>query len=240
MMKLGGNIMTQFTLDTQVSDIVTALPQSTDLFRSLRIDFCCGGKVPLKEAAEARQLDPDEVLNHLKEMESNRERRESMHPSSFGEKTLVAYIQEKYHENLREELPSLTPYITKVARVHGERHPHLLRDQELFRELRAELLEHTEDEDKNVFPLILEFMSNPTAELKEHLRPHVFELEEEHEHAGRILNELREITNNFTPPVDACGTYRTVYARLELLEKDTFDHVHLENNVLFDRVRAAI
>ena len=55
-----------------------------------------------------------------------------------------------------------------------------------------------------------------------------------------VLNELREIRNNFTPPVDPCGTYRTVHARLELLEKDTFDHVHLENNVLFDRVRAAI
>ncbi|HIW31933.1 MAG TPA: iron-sulfur cluster repair di-iron protein [Candidatus Paenibacillus intestinavium] len=230
--------MIQITLETQVSDIATALPKSTDLFRNLRIDFCCGGKVSLQKAAEARNLDPAEVLDLIKEVEEKSERRESMAPASFGEKTLIAYIQEKYHEELERELPALTPYITKVARVHGDGHPHLLRVQEIFKTLRAELLDHTADEDKNVFPLILEFLNNPSAELKEQVRPHIFELEEEHENAGRLLNELRDITNNFTPPDDACGTYRTVYARLEQLEKDTFEHVHLENNVLFDRVRA--
>ena len=44
----------------------------------------------------------------------------------------------------------------------------------------------------------------------------------------------REITNDFTPP-EVLGTYRLVYARLEKLEKETFEHVHLENNNLFER-----
>lgn len=232
--------MTQLTLDTQVSDIVTALPQSADLFRNLRIDYCCGGKISLKEAAENRNLQPEEVLKEIHAIEEKRETRNSLEPSSFGSKTLVAFIQEKYHAGLREELPALAPYITKVARVHGENHPHLLRVQEIFKTLRAELIEHTEDEDQNVFPLILEFLSNPTLELKEKVKPHVFELEEEHDSAGRLLHELREITDNFTPPETACGTYRLVYARLEQLEKDTFEHVHLENNILFDRVREII
>lgn len=232
--------MTSLTIDTQVSDIVTALPQSADLFRNLRIDYCCGGKIPLKEAAEQRNLEPDEVLKSIKLIEEKRDTRNSLEPSSFGAKTLVAYIQEKYHAGLREELPLLAPYVTKVARVHGEKHPHLLRVQEIYKTLRAELLEHTEDEDQTVFPLILEFLENPTPELREKVKPHVFELEEEHDNAGRLLHELREITNGFTPPESACGTYRLVYARLEQLEKETFEHVHLENNVLFDRVREAI
>ncbi|GEN83099.1 iron-sulfur cluster repair di-iron protein [Sporosarcina luteola] len=232
--------MTSLTIDTQVSDIVTALPQSADLFRNLRIDYCCGGKIPLKEAAEQRNLEPEEVLKSVKLIEEKRDTRNSLEPSSFGAKTLVAYIQEKYHAGLREELPLLAPYVTKVARVHGENHPHLLRIQEIYKILRAELIEHTEDEDQNVFPLILEFLENPTHELKEKVKPHVFELEEEHDNAGRLLHELREITNGFTPPESACGTYRLVYARLEQLEKETFEHVHLENNVLFDRVREAI
>ena len=49
--------MSSFTLQTLVSDIVTAVPQTADVFRSLRIDFCCGGQVPLEEAAKQRQLD---------------------------------------------------------------------------------------------------------------------------------------------------------------------------------------
>ncbi|MBE1555840.1 iron-sulfur cluster repair di-iron protein [Sporosarcina limicola] len=232
--------MGQLTLDTQVSAIVTALPRSADLFREMRIDYCCGGKVSLKEAAEGRNLNPEKVLASVKIIERKQATRSSLEPTSFGNKTLIAYIQEKYHANLQEELPLLAPYITKVARVHGERHPHLLRIQEIFKTLRAELLAHTDDEDKNVFPLILEFMEKPTPELKEQLKLHVAELEQEHDNAGKLLHELRDITNNFTPPKDACGTYRIVYARLEQLEKDTFEHIHLENNVLFNRVRDAI
>ena len=139
-----------------------------------------------------------------------------------------------------EELPTLSQYISTVVNVHGNWQPHLYRVQEIFEELSAELLEHTEDEDKNVFPLILEFLSNPKDELKEKVKPHVFELEEEHENAGNLLFELRDITNNFTPHDEACATYSLVYARLEQLEKDTFNHVHLENNILFERVRKAI
>jgi regulator of cell morphogenesis and NO signaling len=232
--------VSSLTIDTRVSDIVTALPQSADLFRSLRIDYCCGGKIPLKEAAKQWNLNPSEVLISIHSIEKERGNRLSMEPSSFGEKTLIAYIQEKYHENLRDEMPMLAPYITKVARVHGENHPHLLRVQEIFKALRAELIAHTDDEDQNVFPLILEFLSNPTLELKEQLKPHVSELEKEHDNAGRMLHELREITDNFTPPEEACGTYRLVYARLEQFEKETFEHVHLENNVLFERVAKAL
>ncbi|WJY27592.1 iron-sulfur cluster repair di-iron protein [Sporosarcina trichiuri] len=232
--------MSTITLDQHVSDIVTVIPQSADLFRTLRIDYCCGGKIPLQEAAVQRGLEPEEVLRQVRQIDEKQEYRQSLEPSSFGEKTLIAYIQEKYHAGLREELPLLAPYITKVARVHGEHHPHLLRVQEIFKLLRAELIDHTDDEDENVFPLILDYMQEPTPAKKEHLKPHVTELENEHDNAGRLLHELREITDNFTPPAEACGTYRLVYARLEQFEKETFEHVHLENNVLFDRVRAAI
>ncbi|NYF23332.1 DUF542 domain-containing protein [Sporosarcina sp. JAI121] len=95
--------MSQLTLDTHVCDIVTALPQSADLFRSLRIDFCCGGKISLKDAAKERELKPEEVLNSINEIEDKRKKQGGIDPTTFGSKTLVTYIQEKYHEGLREE-----------------------------------------------------------------------------------------------------------------------------------------
>lgn len=36
--------MSQLTEETWVADIVKAVPKTGDLFRKLRIDFCCGGK----------------------------------------------------------------------------------------------------------------------------------------------------------------------------------------------------
>ncbi|MGL6146229.1 MAG: hemerythrin domain-containing protein, partial [Macrococcoides caseolyticum] len=144
--------------------------------------------------------------------------------------------QNKYHKPLEEEFRNLMPYITKVAKVHGERHPHLIEMKTLVMKLRDELIEHTKDEDDTVFPLIIEYSYNPTEELRAQLQPHIDELESEHDGAGGMLKRLREITNDFTPPMDACGTYRVVYQRLAMLERETFQHVHLENNVLFERL----
>lgn len=226
--------------NTWVSDIVSEMPRTGDLFRELRIDFCCGGKMPLQQAAQERGLDTAEVLSRIEQIAQEEALRQEMKPSSLEPDALIAHIQQRYHATLREELPALTPYVTKLARVHGGHRPYLLRVQEIFSLLKKELLEHTEDEDQKVFPLLTSYFALPSSESAEALKPHLSELESEHEAAGDLLKELREITSDFVPPMDACGTHRLVLNRLEALEKDTFEHIHLENNVLFDQARKAI
>nr|WP_172193939.1 iron-sulfur cluster repair di-iron protein [Saccharibacillus qingshengii] len=229
-----------FNEETWVSDIVSQQPRTGDLFRELRIDFCCGGKMPIKQAAEERGLDTAEVLRRIEEIGQQVTQHQEMKPNSLEPQELIAHIQRKYHETLRQELPALTPYVTKLARVHGGHRPYLLRVQEIFSLLKKELLEHTQDEDQHVFPLLAAYFQNPSAETAEALAPHLSELESEHEQAGELLKELREITGDFVPPMDACGTHRLVLSRLEALEKDTFEHIHMENNILFDQARKAI
>lgn len=57
----------------------------------------------------------------------------------------------------------------------------------------------------------------------------------DHDHTGDELRLVREITNNYQPPADACTTYRALYRALEDLERDLHEHIHLENNILFPR-----
>jgi regulator of cell morphogenesis and NO signaling len=57
----------------------------------------------------------------------------------------------------------------------------------------------------------------------------------EHNQTGDELRALREITNNYQPPADACTTYRALYRAMEDLELDLHQHIHLENNILFPR-----
>lgn len=229
--------MSQLSLDTHVADIVTLLPQSADLFREWGIDFCCGGKVPLKTAAEKKDLDSDNIYKQILQLQKEQGDQIQFDATMLGNKTLVAYIQEQYHERLRKELPALSNYISTVVNVHGNWQPHLYRIQEAFEELKRELLDHTQEEDKHVFPLILNFLEQPSVELQVKVAPHVVELEDEHEKTGRLLFEIREWANQYILPEDACATYTLVYKRLNQLEKDTFMHVHLENNILFERVR---
>lgn len=225
-----------FNESSLVKDIVNEMPKAADIFKKHRIDFCCGGNIPLSEAAAQRAVNVEDLTNQLIQLYENHQNSadspEIWTDSSSEE--IIKHIQERYHRPLEEELAQLSPYVTKVARVHGDGHPELLKVYELFYELKKELLEHTKKEDEFTFPSLLK-LDDPNVENSEEIVAAIVELEKEHDHAGSILKELREITSDFTPPMEACGSYRLVFKRLELLEADTFMHIHLENNILFPR-----
>ena len=60
-------------------------------------------------------------------------------------------------------------------------------------------------------------------------------MEQEHEHAGNLLNDIRILSDDYMPPQDACTTYRLCFAALKAFELDLHEHVHLENNILFPK-----
>jgi regulator of cell morphogenesis and NO signaling len=64
------------------------------------------------------------------------------------------------------------------------------------------------------------------------------ETEDEHEAAGDILKELRKVTKDYSVPKDGCDTYFKTFDKLQQLEADLFEHIHLENNILFRRFNA--
>ena len=57
----------------------------------------------------------------------------------------------------------------------------------------------------------------------------------EHDRAGEILRELRQVSNGFNVPSDGCISYETLYKTFIALEQDLHEHIHLENNILFPR-----
>lgn len=225
-----------FTADSLVRDIVNELPKTSDIFKKNRIDFCCGGNIPLSQAVSQRGLDIDTVLKELKEVfeKYQDEEKDVTVWTDSDSDTIIDHVIENYHRVSEEELKNLSPYVTKVSRVHGDNHPELLKVYELFNEFKKELLEHMEKEEATVFPLIKQ-LEKGTIENRQEAINQIVELEKEHDQCGEILRQIRSITSDYALPLDACGTYRLVYARLEALEGLTFMHVHLENNILFPR-----
>ncbi|MGG3469805.1 iron-sulfur cluster repair di-iron protein [Neobacillus pocheonensis] len=225
-----------FSSTSLVKDIVNELPKSSDVFKKNRIDFCCGGNIPLSEAVEKNGLNMEALLEELKVVFEKYEHEEKDVDvwTDSDTNTIIDHVITNYHRASEEELTMLSPYVTKVSRVHGDHHPELLKVYELFYEFKKELTEHMEKEEAIVFPLIKK-LADGTVENREEAIQLITELEKEHDHAGEILRKIREVTSDYTLPLDACGTYRLVYARLEALEGLTFMHVHLENNILFPR-----
>ncbi|WP_407668444.1 iron-sulfur cluster repair di-iron protein [Ornithinibacillus halophilus] len=228
-------MMNTFTIEQTPADIVKIFPKASDFFKERRIDFCCGGDKPLTNVFSEKQLDGEVVLKELNDLyqEWSKEDHDVTDWDAIPASQLIDHIVHTHHAYLNDELAPLGQFVTKIFRVHGAKHPHLKELHRIYHELKLELEEHTIKEDEEVFPLIKEYELNPSEALLEKIRIANGGLEDEHDVAGDLLKRIRVITNDFTPPVEACNSYRITYARLADLESDTFQHIHLENNVLF-------
>jgi regulator of cell morphogenesis and NO signaling len=62
-------------------------------------------------------------------------------------------------------------------------------------------------------------------------------MEQEHEETAQIFAKIRALLGNFTVPNGACAMHGAVVKGLEAFTNDLHQHVHLENNMLFPRIR---
>jgi regulator of cell morphogenesis and NO signaling len=222
-----------------VREMVLENPAAARVFEKLGIDYCCGGNKSLAEACKNANLQAEEVIAALEKTESVPAERDWQN-APLAE--LADYIVAKHHAFTREEIKRLMPLIAKVVGVHGKNHPELLRVQELLGGLAQELTAHMMKEEQILFPYIAEMEAAVNS--KRPLPPAMFGTVQnpvrmmvmEHDSAGQALHEMRQITNGFAPPADACVSYQTLYKAIAGFEADLHQHIHLENNILFPRV----
>ena len=228
------------TPDTRVAEIAARNPATIRIFQRLAIDFCCGGKRPLSEVCAEKQMTFGEMRAVLESAGTPDSTEVPGADARLGE--LVRFIVDRYHADLRTELPRLAQMAAKVLNAHGAKHPDLLAPLEAtFRELREELEDHMMKEERVLFPYIerLEaFAANgqgQPAPQSGWIKAPIGRMEHEHESAARALVRLRELTAGYAPPAGACNTFRGLYHGLAELEGALHRHIHLENNVLFPR-----
>ncbi|TGE31750.1 iron-sulfur cluster repair di-iron protein [Desulfosporosinus sp. Sb-LF] len=229
-----------FTTENRIGDIVAQFPKSADVLKAYSIDFCCGGDRPLAEALKEKNLDDQEVLTKINQMYVNSKNIKSKDTdwTKATLATLTDHIVQKHHRYLNEELPKISEYVTRILNVHGDHHPELKQVNTLFHKLKDELEEHLVKEEQIEFPLIKAYEENPSHDKLNRALIVMGDLEKEHVGAGDILKELQRITDNFKIPADGCNSYGLTYAKLSELMNDTFQHIHLENNILFPRLKA--
>jgi regulator of cell morphogenesis and NO signaling len=224
------------TARTTVAEIASAVPSSVRVFQRHGIDFCCGGRIPLAAACQEHGVPLAEVVNAIEasarepEIEERDWNAEPLH-------ILIDHIVTAYHDPLREELPRLEAMAAKVSRVHGAKATHLARLERIVFELSADLQSHMDKEERVLFPAI-RVIDAGQGENRLPISAPIGVMEDEHDHAGALLFELRAMTDKYEPPAWACQTFRALYSGLSELESAMHVHVHLENNILFPRALA--
>ncbi|WP_459477451.1 iron-sulfur cluster repair di-iron protein [Clostridium saccharoperbutylacetonicum] len=231
--------MNKFDSNQKIGDIVTMFPKAADIFKEYKIDFCCGGDRQLITAIKDQGINEIELLeriNYFYEKFKNNLYSEDRNWVEAPLDELVDQIVNVHHAYLYENLPKISELTTKILRVHGEKHPELSRVHKLFHTLKMELEAHLIEEETIQYPAINAYLtSNSEADLDKAINI-INQLQDEHVGAGNILKELREITNDYELPSNACTTYSLTYSKLQEMESDIFQHIHLESNILFPRL----
>lgn len=219
------------TSETKVGQLAAQHPLATRVFARHGIDFCCGGGEPLGAVCTSKGLETAVILAEIaKELEvaDRSVERWDMAPLD----ALIEHIMVTYHQPLYEELPRLEAMARKVLDVHRDKDPQRLSELfSIYLEIEAELKQHMMKEEQILFPMIRQGQGARTG-------GPVAVMEREHEAVGAALRRIRELTDGYTVPAEACNTWRALWRGLEALEKDLHQHIHLENNILFPRALA--
>lgn len=232
--------MTKFNSSQKIGEIVTKFPKSADVFMENQIDFCCGGDRPLITAIEEKNLDEKKIVSDLnklyEEYKDNLSKDIDWETAPIDE--LVDHIINTHHAYLWDELPKIAELSTTILKVHGRSHPELSKVHKLFSSIKMELEEHLAKEETTQYPAIREYLKTKSYDDLKDAIDIIDELEKEHTNAGDILKELRKVTDDYKIPGDVCPTFEITYTKLAEMESDLFQHIHLENNILFPRLRA--
>lgn len=225
-----------------VADYVTENIKTAHIFKKHGIDFCCGGAISVKEACAKNNVDSKVIENELLEVDAVKDVIEDYNKWELD--FLMIYIENVHHTYVKESLPLISEYANKVAKVHGNHYTEVIKVNELFHTVANELISHMQKEEQILFPFIKKLVEAKKTEKKNIIAPFgtvknpIQMMEHEHESAGDIFKNIAELTNNYTPPKEACNTFKVLYAKLDEFEKDLHQHIHLENNILHPKAIA--
>lgn len=222
-----------------VGSIVNENFATTRIFKNFGIDFCCGGTASLADACRMAGVDIERVVEALEN--STNQSAESIPFDSWPTDLLIDYVLKIHHRGIRAKGPQLLADIERVERAHGERHPELCKLVTLFADSLEDLENHLQKEEQVLFPYCYRlFEAQQQGQRCEPMHcgtvaNPIRVMLREHSDEGTRYKYIRTLMNNFEVPEDACPTYRLMLQDLEAFMDGLFEHIHIENNILFPR-----
>lgn len=213
-------------IDQSLGALARSIPGATQVFHAYQLDFCCGGKQSLREAADKQGVNAQEVADRLAALQA------SGAPSErdwcgAAPAELIAHILQRYHALHRAQIPELIRLARRVEQVHGDREDCPVGLTDHLAAMQQELESHMQKEEQILFPMLARGLA-PVAQGP------IGVMRMEHDQHGQELARLEALTDGIRLPRAACNTWRALYLGLASFKEDLMAHIHLENNILFE------
>jgi regulator of cell morphogenesis and NO signaling len=228
--------------DSFITDIVRQDYRTASVFRKYDIDFCCGGKCPLGTICETKGLDFDKVRTELKNAVRTIRLSNTLQFDKWDIDFLTAYIINVHHRYLRESLPRIQDQLERFTKSHTKQYPYLSELLAQFANLYKEFFPHLDQEEEVLFPYIRQIAhayqskeSYASLLVRTLRKPVENVMQHEHGSVVKIIQQLRKLTTNYTPPEKACINHQVTFSLLKELDNDLVQHLYLENQILFPK-----
>ncbi|MCP1660833.1 iron-sulfur cluster repair protein DnrN [Neisseria perflava] len=142
----------------------------------------------------------------------------------------IDHILQRYHNTHRAQFKELVPLAQKVATVHADTFPAEIPG--LLADMQNDLLMHMMKEERMLFPMVNQGIGRGAA------MP-ISVMVHEHDEHNQAIARLKALTDNFSPPQNACASWTRLYRLAEEMVNDLTDHIYLENEIFFPRVLAS-
>lgn len=209
-----------------IGQIAARVPYATQLFHRHGLDYCCRGNQGLRDACRRKGVDEKTISAELKALLQKGEERDWAY---IKDDEVIRHLLDHCHFELRAHVPEILWLARKVEVSHAGHVDCPTGLTEKLTSFWRKLEAHLEAEELGVFPWISGTgEAAGSAGMMEQMML-------EHKQQGDDLKAIRLLARHYLVPRDACPTWKALYLSLERLEQDLIEHIHLENNVLFER-----
>lgn len=220
-----------------VSRIAMEQPSAAKVFDRVGIAYCCDGWKTLNDACSELAISADDLIRALDQAAAEEGRSES-HPSNKTVEFLILRVLRAQHEKVKQALPPLEQLATTAAEHNRGKYPEVVVIGELLKSLSSDLTAHLAEEERNLFPALLQLElaylgENPVSGYPKKVHEIVRSMSEQHGTVGNTLRRMSVESSGFHLPAHADVSCREFYDALRKFYSDLQQDFHVENNILF-------
>jgi len=215
--------------DQIIGELVAHDYRTAAVFKKYGIDFCCQGNRTIRDACVEKKIDEVQVVSDLQALPPGKSVATDF--AAWPLDLLADHIEQKHHRYVEHATLELQPYLAKICRVHGGRHPELGEIQDHFNATAGELAVHMKKEELMLFPYIRRMVKAQRAGTPLGAAPFgsvqnpIQMMMADHQIEGDRFKKIERLSDGYAPPSDACNTYLVTFALLKEFEQDLpFSH----------------
>lgn len=227
------------------AELVKMNYRTAAVFRRYGIEFCCGARFPLQLICKMKDLDLEVLQQELREAIRPREIPGRLAVENWSIDFLIDYILNIHHQYLHDSIEALGNELDHFVLEHEKKYPQYLELKTLFQSVTRHLSLQLNQEASIIFPYIRQIShawrdgtSYARLFVRTLRKPIETQLQREHQLISHAMEEIRNISNQYQPPANACTSHALTFALLREFDDNLVQHFFLENNFLFPRAIA--